>query len=311
MSIKMSIDNIMFAATMAALSKATPTSVHDPKKEYTFGSTAHLEGSLEIYIAIKEVPKNSDILISNSEYWSLYQRMETHEFFGTTTQNFTNVAEPMSTSKLNKLMWDSWKHDPNAAVPKGQMSKIGEHHPETFVAIQDVPANKNISIYDRNYWSPMVYAQPNYFVGCAAVIFVENTERIVLLERLDPDRPGHYILSLPGGKPETNETMAQGISREICEEVGVLIEPERYKKLMTTESENGGIKFLTVWHSVVITRQEAAVLKNMEPHKHKSMQIMNVKEARYTNLWQEAHAAIGAAIVAEDHLEPGEEPEWG
>jgi len=58
-------------------------------------------------------------------------------------------------------------------------------------------------------------------VGVGAIVF-DAEGRVLLIERGRP--PGVGLWSVPGGKLEGAETLAQGVAREVREETGLLVE---------------------------------------------------------------------------------------
>ena len=60
-------------------------------------------------------------------------------------------------------------------------------------------------------------------VGCGAAIVRDG--RLLLVKRLTPPESGSW--SLPGGKVEFGESLADAVAREIREEIGVAIALER------------------------------------------------------------------------------------
>lgn len=58
-------------------------------------------------------------------------------------------------------------------------------------------------------------------VAVAAIVY-DSTGRILLVERGKP--PGERLWSVPGGRLEAAETLAQGVAREVREETGLIVE---------------------------------------------------------------------------------------
>lgn len=58
-------------------------------------------------------------------------------------------------------------------------------------------------------------------VGVAAIIF-DEAGRVLLVERGRPPAAGQW--TVPGGKLEGRETLAQGVAREVREETGLIVE---------------------------------------------------------------------------------------
>lgn len=57
---------------------------------------------------------------------------------------------------------------------------------------------------------------------CAVGAFIFDRERVLVIQRGTP--PGEGLWSLPGGKLEPNETLAQAVAREVREETGLIVE---------------------------------------------------------------------------------------
>ena len=58
-------------------------------------------------------------------------------------------------------------------------------------------------------------------VGVGAIVF-DDAGRVLLVERGKP--PGVGLWSLPGGRLEPRETLAQAVAREVREETGLIVE---------------------------------------------------------------------------------------
>jgi len=58
-------------------------------------------------------------------------------------------------------------------------------------------------------------------VGVGAIVF-DAEGRVLLVERGKP--PGAGLWSVPGGKLEQRETLAQAVAREVLEETGLVVE---------------------------------------------------------------------------------------
>lgn len=130
----------------------------------------------------------------------------------------------------------------------------------------------------------------NYLVGCAAIIFDEDAN-LVVGERVDFD--GRPVRALFGGKPEYNETLAQGLSREIIEELHLAIHPSRWKSFGIREASPGKGKLcLTAFFGVVITKEERARVINVEPHKCKQLIWDRVDAIRERGLWQDSEPEV-------------------
>ena len=58
-------------------------------------------------------------------------------------------------------------------------------------------------------------------VGVGAIVF-DAAGRVLLVERGKP--PGEGLWTVPGGRLEHNETLAQAVAREVREETGLIVE---------------------------------------------------------------------------------------
>ncbi|HMG57107.1 MAG TPA: NUDIX hydrolase [Kofleriaceae bacterium] len=58
-------------------------------------------------------------------------------------------------------------------------------------------------------------------VAVGAIVF-DDADRVLLIERGKP--PGSGLWSVPGGKLEPRETLAQAVAREVREETGLVVE---------------------------------------------------------------------------------------
>jgi ADP-ribose pyrophosphatase YjhB (NUDIX family) len=58
-------------------------------------------------------------------------------------------------------------------------------------------------------------------VGVGAIVF-DEAGRVLLIERGKPPSEGRW--SVPGGKLEVHETLAQAVAREVREETGLIVE---------------------------------------------------------------------------------------
>jgi ADP-ribose pyrophosphatase YjhB (NUDIX family) len=57
---------------------------------------------------------------------------------------------------------------------------------------------------------------------CAVGAFIFDGPRLLVIQRGTP--PGAGLWSIPGGKLEPNETLAQAVAREVREETGLVVE---------------------------------------------------------------------------------------
>src|SRR5690242_14995395 len=63
-------------------------------------------------------------------------------------------------------------------------------------------------------------ARMNPIVALGAIVY--DGPRVLLVERGKP--PGEGLWSVPGGRLERNETLAQAVAREVREETGLVVE---------------------------------------------------------------------------------------
>ncbi|HEU0034127.1 MAG TPA: NUDIX hydrolase [Kofleriaceae bacterium] len=59
-------------------------------------------------------------------------------------------------------------------------------------------------------------------IAVAAIVFDQNADRVLLVER--GRAPGAGLWTVPGGKVEPGETLAQAVAREVLEETGFAVE---------------------------------------------------------------------------------------
>jgi 8-oxo-dGTP diphosphatase len=97
--------------------------------------------------------------------------------------------------------------------------------------------------------------------GCGAAIVVDG--RILLLERLREPEPGHW--GLPGGKIDLFEEAAVAIRREVAEEVGIDIVPERLLCFVDQIDRTAGTHWVA---PVYLIERFTGTPVNVEPEKH-------------------------------------------
>lgn len=89
-----------------------------------------------------------------------------------------------------------------------------------------------------------------------AVVLNHNLKKILLIRRSRDDMEGWEG---PGGKVEEGETLEEGIIREIFEETGLNVAPEKF--LYASLDEIGGNKIIFAVY-LCSTEEERAVLSN-------------------------------------------------
>lgn len=65
-----------------------------------------------------------------------------------------------------------------------------------------------------------------YYIGVKAIIKAQDTGRILILEK-NADNSGEVFYDLPGGRIEDAETIPQTLSRELQEEIGLDMSPDK------------------------------------------------------------------------------------
>ncbi len=98
-------------------------------------------------------------------------------------------------------------------------------------------------------------------VGCGAAIVVAG--RLLLLQRLHAPEALHW--GLPGGKVDWLEPVVTAVAREVLEELGLVIRPERLLCVVDQIDATAGTHWLAPVYLVARYEGEPRL---MEPHKH-------------------------------------------
>ncbi|KAF7192063.1 8-oxo-dGDP phosphatase NUDT18 [Pseudocercospora fuligena] len=94
-------------------------------------------------------------------------------------------------------------------------------------------------------------------------IFHPNTSKLLILKRASTDVfPGYW--EVPGGSMEPNETVLEGLSREVLEETGLIVESVVYR-LEDNELEDNGRKWVQ-FHFVVEVKDVSKI--RLDPKEH-------------------------------------------
>lgn len=258
-----------------------PHRVHNENREYC--ATETVFGDNEVaYIALQYVPRYHNIALSNEEYW----------------YPFSAGDEYVSANPLPNTF-----HNRDYGYMPGHIIVVGpEGQHVLYQAKKAVPGGHNIPLADQEYW---LHVQKqliaNYMVGAAGIVLNERHE-ILVGERLDYD--GNPVLALMGGKPEGYESIAEGVARELMEEVGLNIPASRYALLGICEAMASKTqRCLTAYLATVITPEEEATIRNMEPHKCMELKFMTLGAIKERGIWQNgimyvqqahARAVVGA-----------------
>lgn len=243
--------------------------IHSANSEYQIGDCpAEADGRRGMYAARKHVPANSNIQVTDTEYWmQLFSRYKT-----------SNDNDP--------------RHDPNKFYVQGYHVYVidAEGYPVQYISIQAVPQNSYIEISDTRYWNKVVRLPPaqdknkNYLVGCAGII-INHLNEFLVGSRVDMD--GEEVWALFGGKPEYYETLAEGLAREIGEEVNVNVLPERYlfigmKEALASKTQ----RCITAYFATKITAEQTRMVRNLEPAKCFQIAWKSYDELCKMKLWQ-------------------------
>ena len=132
-------------------------------------------------------------------------------------------------------------------------------------------------------------------VGCGAAIVRDG--QLLLVKRLTPPEAGSW--SLPGGKVEFGERLADAVVREIREEIGVEIAPERPLMVVETPNVDGQHWIAPVY----LARLVAGEPRNCEPTKHDNVAwfLLGEPPAPLSAAARDAFAALaGSRRPAED-----------
>lgn len=192
---------------------------------------------------------------------------------------------------------DPLAHDPNRFYYAGHLVvEVDEYgFRAQYLCTKTVPVNQNISVTNKEYWTHLDKPKPpiNYMVGAAAILF--NPEgKVIVGERVD--YAGKPIEALFGGKPECDETLAEGLAREVKEEIGLDLDPSRYVEMGIVEASPGrGFKCITGYFAARLTWEEVTRIKNLEPHKCFALHWRDLREVHKNPLWQNPTSYISKA----------------
>lgn len=106
---------------------------------------------------------------------------------------------------------------------------------------------------------------PVHFVGVNAIIMQDN--RVLLLRRSGGGY-GSGSYCLPGGHVDGNEAIVQALAREVCEEVGITVNPQDLEFAHVSHSRGSGREYVSFYF---IVRSWQGELCNKEPDRHDEM----------------------------------------
>lgn len=127
-------------------------------------------------------------------------------------------------------------------------------------------------------------------VGCGA--FILRDGQVLLIQRLRAPEAGCW--GLPGGRVEPFEAVPDAVRREIHEETGLEIVPERLLCVVDQIDPAAGLHWVSpVYQARVPTGAEARL---MEPHKHAALEwyALNALPSPLTRATELAMAAVRA-----------------
>ncbi len=107
-------------------------------------------------------------------------------------------------------------------------------------------------------------APPKGFVSQVEIVtcFVEYKERILLLHRL-PHKPQGNMWGAPGGKVEVGEKLIDAVRRELLEETGLSIEPEKLECLKPLFIKYPDLKFNFHVYKTKLSQEPQIILETM------------------------------------------------
>jgi 8-oxo-dGTP diphosphatase len=76
-------------------------------------------------------------------------------------------------------------------------------------------------------------------VPCVGAVVFDDDGRLLLVRRANPPARGTW--SLPGGRVETGEDDATAVVREVAEETGLVVVPERLVGSVVRDAPDGGL----------------------------------------------------------------------
>lgn len=208
------------------------------------------------------------------------------------------ILPPTLKARAHMELESKCSHDPNRSYSVGDPIAVIDSNGQLagYLCIKMVPSNENIPYTNLEYWARMQEAPPplNYMVGAAAILF-DPVGKVLVGERVD--YASNPIEALFGGKPEYYETLAEGLSREVREEVGVHVGAKRFTQIAIVEASPGrGLKCITAYYCAALDWEEVNQVQNLEPHKCFGIHWRTVDEITQRGLWQDAAQYVRRAF---------------
>jgi 8-oxo-dGTP diphosphatase len=130
---------------------------------------------------------------------------------------------------------------------------------------------------------------PHTILGCGVAVFRDG--RILLAQRIHPDKPGYGLWAMPGGTIEEGETPEQAADREVTEETGLqVVRLERLPDWHWTDLWNPLHPWLTLYFMATVERGDPV---QTEPEKQGPWGWYSPKDLPRP-LWAGIEGALGS-----------------
>ena len=97
--------------------------------------------------------------------------------------------------------------------------------------------------------------------------------------------------TVPIGKAEKNETVEQALKKEIKEELNITVKKFKLISIWKRTFANAG-KQIKTENYLYLIENYSGTIKNNEPHKHRSIEYMSIKEIRKARLSEMTKAML-------------------
>jgi len=125
--------------------------------------------------------------------------------------------------------------------------------------------------YKLYFEKPKGFKSDVEVAGC----FCEWSGKVLYLKR-HADKPHGQTWGLPAGKIEPGEKPRQAAVREVKEEVGIALNPEKLEEVVTVYLEAGGLRY--AFHAYRVGLEKAPLIQ-LEPQEHTEAKWLTVEEA--------------------------------